>query len=965
MYMQSCRRLVLSALLASGVWPVAALAQDVPPPPSEAAAPVSAPDSQPPASLPPYRSVCGNDLGAPLGQPPAGTPTPMLAMEYCFAGGEPLLPSETYGYYVRTNTLLSAPSKGVWLPYNAAVEQSLREDFTRLMDQGFLDFLLIEVNDYVFPNGVVGKVASYRLEERERIKIIRYEGTKQIDRTKIEEQLQERNLVIGVDSFVDEAKIRRVSSLVVEMMRQKGFNATVTPKLEPTEAGVKGTASKTVNLTFNIDEGPRRKIKSIDFVGNVTFDDDKLKKHVKHNKPSGLLSALTGTGTVNTTAFEEDAERVEDFYHNHGYPNVRVSPPEIRVLEDTTDGKTQWIELRIPVSEGNKYNFGELDFDGNKRIPAQFLRALYDIRPGELYNRKKLMDGNRKAQEAYGSLGFMEFTPFPDIVRSDQGLDPEQVLNDLVPEALALPVSERPAAPARASDEPLPTVDVTVRITEGEQFLINRIAFSGNTTTRDHVIRRELGGLLEGAPFNTEALKFAVRRVNQLGYFKPLEGNESDVQVDKTPGRTNAVDVTVKLEEQNRNQLTFGAGISQYEGFFGQLAFQTSNFMGRGETLSVSVQGGERAKNYQLGFTEPYLFDRNITGGINLHSRELQYIGYYTQKSSGGSLIFGVPMSVFTRAFLNYSYESVSIGDFNEALIDPSCLASAQGCAILESPSQLSSTLTETQLQVLQNNPFVADSLLLGGSGKRTISKITPTLVHNTVDHPIFPTIGKKLTAAVDLAVLGGNTQYYKPRVEGIWFFRHTSRTSVGLRGQLEFISPLGNTTSLPVFERLFLGGEYSIRGFDIRSIGPTVEGSQVVLGGNKSLLFNAEYLVTIAGPVRLVMFYDAGQVRDFGQNFGWNEPLTELVFPQLPSLGGLFTDLVEPENAPRTTTRVIGQTSAFKTSTGVELRFFLPVLNVPFRLIYAFNPQRGGVLDNNLAPAKSSTFRFAVGTTF
>jgi outer membrane protein insertion porin family len=961
--MQSCRRLVLSVLLAFGLWPAAARAQDVPPPPSDAAAAPAA--SQPAASLPPYRSVCSNDLGAPLGQPPAGTAPVMLAMEFCFAGGDPLLPTETYQYYVRTNTLLSAPSKGVWLPYNAAVEGALREDFTRLMDQGFLDFLLIEVNDYVFPNGVVGKVASYRLEERERIKIIRYEGTKQIDRTKIEEQLRERGLVIGVDSFVDESKIRRVASLVVEMMREKGFNATVTPKLEPTEAGVKGTASKTVNLTFNIDEGPRRKIKSIDFVGNATFDDGTLEKQVKHNKPSGFLSFVTGTGTVNQTAFEEDAERVEDYYHNHGYPNVRVSPPEIRVLEDSTDSKTQWIELRIPVSEGNKYNFGELAFDGNKRIPSDILRSLYKIEPGELYNRKKLVDGNRQAQEVYGSLGFMEFTPFPDIVRSDQGLDPEQALNDLVPEALALPASERPAAPARASNEPLPTVDVTIRITEGEQFLINRIAFSGNTTTRDHVIRRELGALLEGAPFNTEALKFAVRRINQLGYFKPLEGNDTDVKVDKTPGRNNAVDVTVKLEEQNRNQLTFGAGISQYEGFFGQLAFQTSNFMGRGETLSVSVQGGERAKNYQLGFTEPYLFDRNITGGINLHSRELQYTGYYTQKSSGGSLVFGVPMSVFTRAFLNYSYESVSIGDLNEALIDPSCLASAQGCSILESPSQLSSTLTETQNQVLARNPFLADWLLLGQGGKRTISKVTPTLVHNTVDHPIFPTVGKKLTAAVDLAVLGGNTQYYKPRVEGIWFFRHTSRTSVGLRGQFEYISPLGNTTSLPVFERLFLGGEYSIRGFDIRSIGPTVEGSQVVLGGNKSLLLNAEYLVTIAGPVRLVLFYDAGQVRDFGQKFGWNEDLTELVFPQPPALGGFFPDLVEAPDAPGVTTRVIGQTSAFKTSTGVELRFFLPVLNVPFRLIYAFNPQRGGVLDNNLAPAKKSTFRFAVGTTF
>jgi outer membrane protein insertion porin family len=156
------------------------------------------------------------------------------------------------------------------------------------------------------------------------------------------------------------------------------------------------------------------------------------------------------------------------------------------------------------------------------------------------------------------------------------------------------------------------------------------------------------------------------------------------------------------------------------------------------------------------------------------------------------------------------------------------------------------------------------------------------------------------------------------------------------------------------------------VRGYDIRSIGPTVPGSVVVLGGNKSLLFNAEYLISIMSQVRIVLFYDAGQVRDVGEHFAWRENETKVVFPPGPLLTDPFatSQLLDP-NAPGVTNQVIGQTSAFKTSTGVELRFFMPVLNVPFRLIYAWNPQRTGVLDNNLRPAKETVFRFAVGTTF
>jgi outer membrane protein insertion porin family len=206
------------------------------------------------------------------------------------------------------------------------------------------------------------------------------------------------------------------------------------------------------------------------------------------------------------------------------------------------------------------------------------------------------------------------------------------------------------------------------------------------------------------------------------------------------------------------------------------------------------------------------------------------------------------------------------------------------------------------------------------------VSKVIPTFVHNTVDNPIFPNVGKRITLSIDLAMLGGNTQFYKPTAELIKFWRHTARTSFGIRGQTQFIAPVRNTTTLPIFEKLFMGGEYTVRGFDIRSIGPADPTTGLVLGGNKSFLFNAEYMVSIVSQVRLIFFYDAGQVADEREPFALDK---------------------------------------FRTSTGAEVRFFMPVLNVPFRLIFASNPQRDGVRDNNLRPAKNFVFRFAVGSTF
>jgi outer membrane protein insertion porin family len=888
--------------------------------------------AQDPAPAPPAAATV-SQCPAPQGvTPPPDSGPVVCVMELRFHPlNESLIEPQTYLYYIQTQS--SRPSDKVWVPFNEQTEQTLLADFKRLWATNFLDDLRIEVVDATYENGAPGKHVIFHMEERPRVKIVDYPNS--IDRSKLDEKMKEAGVALRLDSFLDQGVIRRVEGILRNLMAEKGHQfAEISSKTEELPGG-----PKLVRVMFDVTEGPKVKVREIEFVGNQEVSDGSLKRRMKETKEHWFLSWITGRGTYQETKFEEDAEKVEEYYRERGYVQARVGTPEIRTIQDSADKETRWVQLRIPVTEGNRYRIGEVAFDGNKVVNTEFLQPLFKLKPGQYYSEKNVRKGFEKAREIYGAGGYFEFTGYPDM----EFVDP----------------AEGPVAgPAH------PTVNVTMRLQEGEQYFVNRITFTGNTTTRDNVIRREMR-LVEGGVFSTEALKYSIRRLNQLGYFQNLEQSPEAVDVQKNPAAKNEVDVTLKLEEQNRNQLTFGAGVSQFEGFFGQLAFQTSNFMGRGESLTLSLQAGSRAENYQLAFSEPFLFDRNITGGIDIFKRSLQYINQFTQESAGGNILFGFPVADFSRLFVTYSYEGTKVSDFNEAFFDPSCYFRESGCRdiSLDDPSQL----TPDALELLRRNPFLTDSLLIGQGGKRNISKVVPSFVFNTVDNPIFPTTGRRLSMSMDVAGVGGNTHFLKPSIEAVGFFRHTTRTSFGFRGQFQYIRPYGSTTSLPIFERLYLGGEYSIRGFDIRTIGFRDPDTQLVLGGNKSLLVNAEYLITIAGPVRLVLFADAGQVRNIGEKFGWKEDVIEVLPPPLPLLYDPFTvtRLSAPGEVPRNTTRVIGQASAFKASTGAEIRFFMPVLNVPFRLIFAHNPSRQGVLDNQFRPAKRFTFRFAVGTTF
>ena len=885
--------------------------------------------------------LCGTPIPPPAKLPPDGSGPVIYFLGPCFEkqGNVSAVEGQTYLYYIHTKP--SRPSQDEWQPYDEAALQSLQDDFKRLWATSFLEDLSIETDDYVFTNGVVGKLITYQMEERERVKMIDYQGSKLVERTKIDEKLRELNVAIPTDSFRDDAKIRRAESVIRSFMADKGHNnAEVSHSVVPIEGG-----PKLVKVVFNVNEGPKVKISRVEFVGNAAVSGGTLRKKMKTNKGRKWWSFISGAGTFKADKYEEDAERVGQYYRNQGFVQARIGAPELKTLLDTPDKKTRWIELRIPVTEGPRFRVGDVKFDGNTIVKTEGLGPLFKLTQGEYYNEESVRKGLERAREIYGSVGYWEFTGYPDTTPRDTGIGD---LPGQVPAVLS-------ALPPTAN----PIVDVTMRMQEGKQYFVNKITFTGNTTTRDNVIRREVQ-LAEGGVFNTESLKYSVRRLNQLGYFKQLDEQKA-IDVQKTAGKDNTVDLTLKLEEQNRNQISFGAGMSQFEGFFGQLSFQTSNFLGRGESLTVSMTAGSRSQNYQIAFTEPFLFDRNLTAGFDIYKRNLQYISQFTQASTGGNTTLGFPVGAFSRTFLNYSYEQVNVQDLNEAFFDQSCLRLERGCAEVSLRN-----LTSAQSLILQRNPYLYDSLLVGQGGKRTISKVTPSFVHNTVDNPIFPNRGKRLTASLDLAGVGGNTKYVKPTVEAAFFKQHFRRTSFGARAQLQYIRPYG-ASPLPIFERIVLGGEYTIRGFDIRTIGPSAPGNpNLILGGNKSLVFNAEYLISIAGPVRLILFYDAGQVRDIGQSFGMKEDLTRQEFPSAPLLFDPFANsgLVDP-NAPGPRTVVIGKTSAFKTSTGAEIRFFMPVLNVPFRLIFAVNPQRAGVLSNSLRPAKEFLFRFAVGSTF
>lgn len=622
-----------------------------------------------------------------------------------------------------------------------------------------------------------------------------------------------------------------------------------------TEVSKKGRNE--VEVLLKIDEGPKVRVGEIEFVGNTKLPDAFLREAMKENQTHGVFSWITGKDVYKQAKLQENLDQIKRKLQEYGYMEATVGEPRIEDVErKTIFFRTQkMVRIEIPVDAGYLYRVGEVKVEGQTAIREEYLLKVLGLVPGDVYSTKRREKALEKINEDYRNVGYLYAQVVPV-----ENLDPKRKI-----------------------------VNLNLNVYEGEVAFLNRLEFKGNNYTKDKVIRREML-IREGDRFSLAYFKDSILRIKQLG----LVDLEKDPDIRPNPEDPTKIDVTVNVKELQRNNIQFTAGYSGYEGTFVALSYSTVNFLGAGENLDLTLQHGKRIKNYSFGFTEPYVFDQPITVGFNIFSRELLYPFLYNQRSRGVDFNFGARLFGYWRANLNYSYQKINVWLPDEQnLIDPT-----------------------TGL------PYYDPAYMnMFGYGNYNISALMPMIYRSTVDSPLTPSSGTMYSASLKYAgtFLGGEISLWKPRLE----FTHyqpliRGKHTLGAHLEYTFVKPIGGS-QVPFWEKFYLGGERSVRGYEIYTIGPRNE-NNTVLGGDKSLVFNAEYILAVGGPLYAILFHDMGNAIPLSQPF---------------SLRDMYT------------------------STGLEVRIFVPALRIPFRLIFAYNNKKIYVDDTNFA------FRFAVGTTF
>jgi len=613
-------------------------------------------------------------------------------------------------------------------------------------------------------------------------------------------------------------------------------------------------------------------------------------------------------------------------------------------------GKSE-VEILFKIEEGPKVRVGAVDFEGATKLPPSFLReALADNQPHNLltwvggkdvFKQNKLAECADLIKKKLQESGYMEATvgepKISEMTRrtilfkkqtmmrivfpvnagypyrvgevkidGNKALSAKyiQALIQLVPGSLySTKVREKSIKdvqelyanggylyvqiiPVESLDPKRKVVNVTFNVVEGEVVTLNRLEFRGNIFTKDKVIRREML-LREGDRFSLAVFKDSILRIKQLG----LVDLEKEPDLKPNAQDPTKMDVMVNVKELQRNNIQFTAGYSGYEGTFVALSYSTVNFLGAGENLELMLQYGKRVKNYSFGFTEPYIFDRPISVGFNIYDRFMIIPYLYDRKGKGIDLTLGARLFGYWRSSLTYSFEYVNIKQPSETTGYP-------GQYPYSDPSYYG----------------------MFGLGNYNVSSIEPTLYRTTIDSPLTPTRGTMYLIGLRYAgtFLGGEIDLFKPHFE--WSFYHPliGKHVVGFHINYQFVRKIGHS-EIPFWERFYLGGERSIRGYDIYTIGPR-NAQGTLLGGLTSFVFNAEYIIPVGGPLYAIFFYDTGNA--------WNKS-------GILNLKDLYT------------------------SAGLEARVFVPALRVPFRLIFAYNSRKIYPDDPSFA------FRFAVGTTF
>ncbi len=472
-------------------------------------------------------------------------------------------------------------------------EDALHRDFMVLWNTGRFDDIRLETEQ-----GKTGIILRYVLVERRVVRTIKYENMKSVTVSEVLDRFKERKVGLSVESQYDPNKVQRAAVVLKEFLSERGRQfATVDPELRQ-------IPPSSLEVTFNVNEGPKVKVGTIDIQGNQAFNDRIVIRAMKNLHPIGIPYSIFFENifakTFDQSKLEEDKERIRQFYQDKGYFTVHVLDHTV-TLRDTggqglhiplfkpnKPGKAA--DITIPIEEGQLMHLNKMNFVGVKLFrTTDFLQKnVFQMNEGDVFSTAKLRKGIEQMKKLYGEFGYIDFVPEPSF-------DP-------------LPGTDK--------------IDLTLTADEGKQFFVRRIDFSGNTTTRDKVIRREIL-LDEGDIYNSRLWELSILRLNQLGYFEVLKAEEAATIQRNT--QSNTVDITLKVKERGKNSIGLNGGVSGIAGSFVGFNYATNNFLGLGETLSLESQIGTRLRDVSLGFTEPYFLDKPIQVGAMVYMRRFNF----------------------------------------------------------------------------------------------------------------------------------------------------------------------------------------------------------------------------------------------------------------------------------------------------------------------------------------------------
>ena len=593
------------------------------------------------------------------------------------------------------------------------------------------------------------------VQENPVINRIVLEGNKHLKEDKINPEIK-----LAPRQIFTRSKVRADVNRIIELYKRQGrFAANVEPKMVKLD-------QNRVDIVFEISEGPKSKVRQINVIGNEAFTDDQLRAAMMTKEARPLHIFRSGT-SYDPDKLAYDQQKLRQFYLTNGYADFKV----VSAVGELTPDKKDFI-ITYVVEEGKRYKFGDVTVESQLRdFDATSLQKALPMHKGDWYNAKLVEDTIDKMNEGAGAFGYA----FADV------------------------------RPNYQRDAKTHTMGIGFTIAEAPRVYVEKIDVNGNTLTQDKVIRREFR-LAEGDAFNSLQVKRSTNRIKSLGYF------QEKFEVSQKPStQRDRINLEANVEEKPTGELQLSAGYSSLESFIFQASIQQHNFRGRGQTVGLSGSVSKYSKSIVLNFTEPYLFDKNISAGVDVYRRDYNNYNYYStnsnslyhQATTGFQARAGVPVteyvSLIGRYTLNYDNVSLDQGTY----------------------------YTQNAQGVNACNPIIAGRYLCEAEGQRTSSILGTSLIFENLDNRVHPTHGRMASVGVDVAGLGGSVRYARLRANAAQYWSMGKGFIFSLSGEGGAIQSLkdrgvADDDNILLTDRFYLG-EPQIRGFDIRGVGPRV----------------------------------------------------------------------------------------------------------------------------------------------